>query len=530
MNSLGMPGCPDAHNSSKSVWVLLAIVGFSAGVFLAGFQKDLPYLHEGDEQIYVKRAIRIAASGDLNPRWFGNPGSTVIYPLVLIFDFWHAIEHDGRLLRPDGSLTAVFYDNQSEFYLLGRLLTILYGVFSVPLVFLIGRRLFSDNVALIGAWFFVLPPLIVAHAQVVRTDTPATFFGLLSIWLCLKILDKPTPRNHTLAGLSIGLAIATRYFMAALIPILLAVDLYIIYRQRSEHDERPVWPAIIAGLLAVVLAFVLSTPFFFLDFSKAIQDMGNEGRSTHAGADGLSFLGNARWYLAKSIPASITWPIALLALMGAVLVIRSGRLDGILVLGFVGIFIIGTSLLALHWARWMLQILPILMLFAAKSLSEIAMRLPRLIKRRLVDSRRITVALVLLFSIQPIHSLVLYEIAEASPGTHVLAREWMLRNLPVGSKIAKEGYSIPLNATDFVVSNRFVLPDGKSIRAYYDAGYRYLVASSAIYDRFLPEPERHPKEVAFYRELFTRGHLLKEFQPSFLSGGPTIRIYELREP
>ena len=50
-----------------------------------GLTKALPYEPETDEPVFVQPAARIAATGDLNPHWFGHPGATVIYPLALAF-------------------------------------------------------------------------------------------------------------------------------------------------------------------------------------------------------------------------------------------------------------------------------------------------------------------------------------------------------------------------------------------------------------------------------------------------------------
>ena len=53
------------------------------------------------------------------------------------------------------------------------------------------------------------------------------------------------------------------------------------------------------------------------------------------------------------------------------------------------------------------------------------------------------------------------------------------------------------------------------------------MVSSNIYGRYLAEPARYPREVAFYRELFSAGTLLAEIAPSQTLRGPTIRIYSL---
>ncbi len=521
----------DRSSTAKSTWVLVAIIGFAAGILLAGIRKDLPSISEVDEKIFVSPALRIAATGDLNPHWFGNPGSTMIYPLALLFNVWNCVEHRGKCLRPDQQIMRSAKENSSEFFMLARLLTVLYALASIPFIFLIGRRLFGENAALMGAWLSILSPLIIYYAQLVRTDMAGLFFGAVAIWFYLKFNDRPCLKLSVLAGLATGLAIASRYFMATLIPLLVAFDVLALIRRRKDKQRLlALWRPIVVGLVALSLGFALSSPYFFLDFDTAKANLHSEDRSQHFGADGLSYTGNLIWYITNAIPRAITWPVALLAVAGMVLTIIRRRAEQLIVLGFVVVFILSASLSGLHWARWMIQILPLLCLFAGDAIYRIGLGLSAILN---LDQRRRTVlmaVLLLCVSAMPFYYVFLFTLREASPSSRVESREWMLRNLPPGSKVANEMYSAVLDNTDLVVQDNYTLAEVRSLNNYYDAGYRYLVVSSAIYGRYLSMPSRYPRQVRFYKELFQKGHLLKEFRPGPLRGGPTIRIYRLGEP
>ncbi len=524
------PRLDDPWQPTITWWILVSIVGFALGVHLWGIRQNLPFVPEIDEPVLVTRAVRMAASGDLNPGWFGNPGSTVMYPLAALYRTWHAVVHRGMFFHPDPNLQATFDSNPSEFYLLGRLLTIAYAVMSIPFVYRIGRRAFGERAGLIGLWFSVLPSVAVAHAQVVRTDSAAVFFGMLSLWLCLRLYDRPTTGNHVVAGLTVGLSIATRYFTVALIPLLLAVDSLILRRQASQSGvPRATWLGIGAGLLAIAVAFALSTPFFFLDSATALSDLALEARSTHLGADGLSPAGNFSWYLTRAIPLSITWPQAMSAALGVALVVWKRQPPQMLLLGFVVTFLAGISLSPLHWQRWVIQILPLLALFAAHALDQASTYLSARL-RPTPPAQAISIATaLLLISAWPVYQLILFDVRQASRSTRILAREWILQNLPAGSRIAQEWYAAPLVGAGFDVLERFSLAEDRTLDDYRQDGYRYLVTSSAIQGRYLAEPERCPSEVAFYQALFAEGHLLQQFEPSATRGGTAIRIYELQD-
>lgn len=516
-------GKSDGRKRDDIFWVLVLVVGVSFMVHAIGIRQNLPYTPEVDEPTFVWAAVNIASSGDWNPHWFGHPGSTVIYPLAVLFRVWFAVTHRGMFFHPDPNLRVAFEANPSEFYLLGRLLTIVYAVMSVPLAYKLGKRVFGEQVGLLGAWLSVLSPLAVAHARLVRTDSPAAFYGLLSLWLCMKLYDRPRIDRQMLAGLAIGLAVATRYFMVALAVALLAVDGLLVWRYRSSTNNRLLL-AIFAGLVAIGLGFALSTPYFFLDFGTAMQNLQVEARSTHLGADGLSPVGNLWFYISKAIPGAMTWPTALLAAVGLLIALWKPRPKQILLALFVGIFLGGISLSPLHWHRWIIQIIPVLALFSASTLDRIVAFFSRT-----VPSRIGTLVAVLLVSVWPLWHTTLVGIQGFNPSTRVLAREWILANIPPGSRIAQEAYAAPLGGTNYIVFEQFSLASGRTIDDYSHEGYRYLVLSSAVYGRYLAEPERCRIEVEFYQKLFSRAKLLQEFRPSYLRGGPVVRIYELDE-
>src|SRR5205085_12348090 len=89
-----------------------------------------------------------------------------------------------------------------------------------------------------------------------------------------------------------------------------------------------------------------------LDWSAARASLTNENAS-HVGRDGLSPAGNLWWYLRDAIPNAISWPVALLAVVGiffAVVHRRDPRRLVLLVAGATFLFAISMS--KLHWDRW----------------------------------------------------------------------------------------------------------------------------------------------------------------------------------
>jgi hypothetical protein len=363
----------------------------------------------------------------------------------------------------------------------------------------------------------------------VRTDSPALFFGLLSLWLCLKVLERPSILNQFLAGAAIGLSIASRYFMVALIPVLVAVDILIIWRQPSKALKDLPWIPMGTGLLSILLAFGISSPYFFLDNSIALKNIRDEARTTHLGADGLTKFGNLFWYLSYAIPTSITWPQALIAVLGSIIILVKRNTEQLLLLGFALIFLIFISITPLHWMRWVIQILPIISLIIAFALYTIVHSLIRYIKLTSYTQAILFAFFILLLAIWPGRQVLLLDLKDSMPSTRIVSRDWIINNLPSESRIAQEWYTAPLDDTVFKTYLEFSLATDRRLDDYRLEGFEYLIVSSDIYNRYLEEPERYVNEVGFYNELFTESTLVKIVKPSNSMGGPTIRIYKISE-
>src|SRR5947208_11310267 len=104
------------------VGVLAALVVVSGVVHVWALHRDLP-LHDADESAFVGPAVHVAATGDLNPHWFGHPGSTVIYPLAGLFHVWDVVFHHGPIFSPNSALSFRLHRYPTEFYSIGRLWT-----------------------------------------------------------------------------------------------------------------------------------------------------------------------------------------------------------------------------------------------------------------------------------------------------------------------------------------------------------------------------------------------------------------------
>lgn len=499
-----------------------------------GARRDLPWAYESDEGEFAVLAIRMATYGDPNPQWFGHPGSTVLYPLAAIFHVGNALEAGLPVWKVDPGLAARVGGNPGKYFLLARLLSVFYAVAALPIVYAVARRAFDPAIGVLATWIALLSPIALTHAQMIRTDSAGLFYGMLALWLVLRVLEKPSLGRHVAAGLALGAAIGTRYFLVTFVPALACADLVLWWRAGGDTAERGrLLRVAVASLACVALGFFATTPYFVLDFATVWQNLSHEMREEHLGADGLGFAGNLRWYLTSALPLSMPRTWLGFAAAGAVLAAwRRNVAAGLVALPAV-LFIIAISTASLHWQRWLIQVTPLIAIFSAAGLACLARLLASGAGRFGLSRALTTPVLLLLLTLVvtggPAAAYVRVALRQGVPGTRLLAREWIEKNVPAGTRIVADFYTAPLHDTQIPAEYHFALASDGTLEQYRAAGYRYAMISDAIYLRFFGEPKRYAREVKFYESLLRGGKLVQRFAPGPNGRGPTISIYDLQQ-
>ena len=133
-----------------------------------------------------------------------------------------------------------------SFYYVSRFAQALIGSLTCVLLYLVGRRLFGSGIGFIGGLIAaVYGPLIYFDARLLPAGL-ATFFTLISLWLLIRAVERPTRSIFMVAGFALGLASLTAAILASLIP---GVAIWLFYWLRKNAA-----PAVVAFLLGAVLA------------------------------------------------------------------------------------------------------------------------------------------------------------------------------------------------------------------------------------------------------------------------------------
>jgi len=288
-----------------------AVALLSLGLQVWGIMGDLPYAPDVDEPVFLQAAVRAVSHASLNPGWFGHPGSTTIYPIAALIEIWYLIAHHvPPFAHPMVSISREFASNPLPFYLIGRLVSVAYGVGSVVALWLLARRILGDVGGVIATLVLPATAIVVAYGHLTRTDTAALFFAIIALWLILRAMEVGRFRAWALAAAAIGLAVSSRYFFATLIvPYGVAAWLWLGAspgRPRIPKELRSRWMVPTGAVLLAPVAFLVTSPFVLLDLGRSVADIQHEARTVHPGADGLSPIGNLLWYLGDIVPATFS--------------------------------------------------------------------------------------------------------------------------------------------------------------------------------------------------------------------------------
>lgn len=118
-------------------------------------------------------------------------------------------------------MVALIYKFSGAHEWIGRLETILFFAASLPIFYLLVRRIFRESVALWALFFFSLAPLNIVASRAFIPDVPSLFFSLAALYFFLRWLEDDDRWSWLIASIALSLAILTKATSAILgLPLL----------------------------------------------------------------------------------------------------------------------------------------------------------------------------------------------------------------------------------------------------------------------------------------------------------------------
>jgi hypothetical protein len=313
-----------------AIVILSAILALAAGLRLVGVTFGLPAVYNPDEVAIMARSLAFA-KGDLNPHNF-------LYPTFYFYVLagWIALSFVAMwitgMVSSLAAFQALFFTDPSPIYLAGRILGVACGVAGVAGTWRLGRRIGDDGagggsaIGLTAALFLAVAPTHVRDSHYIKHDVPVTLVIALAQIAILRLMALPRPTRGldwplSIAAAACGVAFSTHYYAVFLaIPLVLAI---IFRTDRPASAIRAFEPLILAGVVTAVVFFALS-PFLLVEPRTAWQDIIANRQIVVDRAAGVrqGAFASAGAYARMLWDEAVGWPVVVSAGIGLVWLAR----------------------------------------------------------------------------------------------------------------------------------------------------------------------------------------------------------------
>ncbi len=514
----------------------------------------------------------------LNPRWFAY-GS---FPMYLI-------KFGGFVA---GTVTGQDWDNYEHLTLVGRFLSGLWSMGTLLLTFLLARLLFAaslgrnraEAIGLLATAFLAVSVLDIQLAHFAAFDVALTFFITLAVYMAVRLMRSGKWTTAVGLGAAIGLALACKISAAPVaLAAVVAALLYGFYGRANESGEvagRPqmralpgketarygengvaLGPRLLTGTLLNLLIIGITTlavwfvamPYAFIDFanfSKRVIEEAGMSRGVDSFPYTRQYVGTIPFiYQATNLALwGVGSPLALLILGGILYsfwnAFRQRLKAEFILLTFLLAYSLTTFTAEAKFIRYMLPILPLLLILAARFVvvvsghwsvvnsrgSEKALS-PKILstKNTPIKTWAITIFALFAFGWAGVWAISFSQIYR---GEHTMnqATRWMYQNIPNNVAYSNEIWdeALPTRIVDDSFSNHgWCDPETRSqsgncapvsMDLYGDAPNEVKVdyfvnqvrktdyitiASNRLYATMEKLPWRYPVQIRYYELLFS---------------------------
>lgn len=519
---------------NRNVWLIpLAIFLIALTVRVIGLKFGFPLLTHHDERAIIDPLIEMSRNHTLDSGQYQRPNQ-VLYSVL--FGYLNLVS---KVLFHKNFGWA-YEENPLFFYYHARLVVAACGALVPVLAWKIGKLFKGVDFSLPAAFLTCFYSPYIVHSHYITGDILNTAFSLAIILFCLVYLQKKKRVWLILACIGVALNTLEKYpgiLSYGIILFTLGISAF----SQDKKDKRMDWVLffreILITLAIVFLSMFILAPHLFTKLDQIRDALFFEARSTHLGADNLSWFGNMLFYVKDFISAG-EWIVSIFAVLGIILSILS-RQPSMILLYFGAGYWVALSKLGLHWERWSLPMMITPLMLAAYSLA----RFWTTLQQHKVVKILLTAFFVVFFSTYTFNGLT-SSILLTWQDTRVNALQFITKNKITLENSVSEGYTpfFPRQVKtifDFDIENPGQTP--------------YVILSSNMYGRYEAEPDRYLTENDFYEGLRSNASLIAEFKPSpkptnpkdqlivlvdYLtnlvsrtkttnSTGPTIQIYRL---
>ena len=259
--------------------------------------------------------------------------------------------------------------DDASVYLIARLVTASLGILTIPVIYLLGRRLFGFAVGLIACLIYAIMPLCIVHSHFATVDVPSAFWTTCAILAAAAILSKPTTKNCIIAGLAAGIAAGTKYNCAL---VLLSVLTAIVISKRNNPKGNVVLSVVIS-IIGTIIGLLVASPGILIWPNKYVSGFLYELGHAAAG-HGLVFAGRGPGWLdvlSSAFGFGLGVPILAASLLAVALAITRHRREDWMILAFAVPYFMLIAFSQVRFTRYAIPLMPPVAVLIARLMIEI---------------------------------------------------------------------------------------------------------------------------------------------------------------
>jgi len=516
---------------NNKIKILLILILFLAGTFrFYGLDWDQGQHLHPDERFLtmVLTAIKIPK----NFSEYLNPKISPMNPYNVSYSFFVYGTFPLYLTKVMGEI--VGFRDYGNIHFVGRILSALFDIGVVFILFKIGQKIFSEKIGLLAAFIYSIMVLPIQLSHFFAVDTFLNFFTVLSFYLLILLLTDYFPLVTAAAlGGSFGLALACKISALLFLPIIGLGFLTSLFKTKN-----------IKLFILHSSFFILTTYFFFrfnqpqafansnfLNLTPNPQFVKNLKELKSFDNPNTTFPPAIQWLSTKPLifPLKnlVFWglglPLGIICVLGVFFsiiqlincfVTKKSKGENFPITNYQLLITLWVIFLFIYQGiqftkpmRYFLPIYPFLALLSAQFLLEISNFLK---KKNRFFIFIFPFSFFIFILIYPLSFISIY----SKPITRVSASEWIYKNVPEGSTISFEEWDdgLPLGLPNYPPGNykteSFFMYDPDTpekwqrLKEKLDKLDYYIITSNRAYGSIMKLPERCPQTIAFYQSLF----------------------------
>ncbi len=317
-----------------------------------------------DEERVVGRAQTIFATGNWHPGSFYYPSLPFYLDALALDIYYGAGKLLGRYEERRDFLFDVAVSRPGLHYRISRFVSAAAGVATVLAAYALSLAAYRRRgAALLAAFSLAVCHVHVRDSHFATVDVLATLFVTLSLVVAVRALEATTARDFALAGAFAGLAISSKYNAGL---VMIPIGVAALYRGREALSRLALSAA------AAAAAFALTSPYVLLGFGSFRSDMSFLEEFLYRSGE------LALWdHLKLTFPRGLGWPLYGAAFVGLGRALVRRRAEDVVLLSFAVPFLVLIASVRITFPRYVLPVVPLLLVLAADLVASLAERISR---------------------------------------------------------------------------------------------------------------------------------------------------------